>query len=96
MLDVKGLISSFIKPWQASRFADIHKAPWDFVGNVEPLLRQHIANLDSSYQRVDEFAVHRTSRIEAGAVVKGPAIIGPNCFIAAGAYELCRGLNYRR
>ena len=86
MLDVKGLISSFIKPWQASRFADIHKAPWDFVGNVEPLLRQHIANLDSSYQRVDEFAVHRTSRIEAGAVVKGPAIIGPNCFIAAGAY----------
>jgi NDP-sugar pyrophosphorylase family protein len=50
------------------------------------LLRQHIAILDSSYERVDEWAVHRTARIEAGAVIKGPAIIGPNCFIAAGAY----------
>ena len=86
MLDVKGLISSFIEPWQTSRFADIQKAPWDVVGNIEALLRQHIAILDSSYERVDEWAVHRTARIEAGAVIKGPAIIGPNCFIAAGAY----------
>jgi NDP-sugar pyrophosphorylase family protein len=86
MLDVNGLISSFIEPWQTSRFADIQKAPWDVVGNIEALLRQHIAILDSSYERVDEWAVHRTARIEAGAVIKGPAIIGPNCFIAAGAY----------
>ena len=34
----------------------------------------------------DEVAVHRTARLEPGAVVKGPAIIGPNCFIAAAAY----------
>jgi NDP-sugar pyrophosphorylase family protein len=86
MLDAKGLISSFIEPWRNSRFANIHQAPWDFVGNIEALLRQQIAGLDSSYQRVDEVAVHRTARIEAGAVVKGPAIIGANCFIAAGAY----------
>jgi len=80
------LISSFIEPWRISRFADIHQAPWDFVGNIEALLRQQIAGLESSYQGVDEVAVHRTVTIEAGAVVKGPAIIGPNCFIAAGAY----------
>ena len=86
MPDVKGLIASFIKPWHTSRFADIHKAPWDVVGNIEFLLRQQIANLDSSYQRVDELAVHHSARIEAGAVIKGPVIIGPNCFIAAGAY----------
>ena len=86
MLDVKGLISSFIKPWQASRFADIHESPWDVVGNIEELLRQQITSLDSSYQRIDELAVHHSARIEAGAIIKGPAIIGPNCFIAAGAY----------
>lgn len=86
MLDVKGLIASFIEPWRTSSFADIHETPWDFVGNIEEWLRQQIASLDTSYQRVDELAVHRTARIEAGAFVKGPAIIGPNCFIAAGAY----------
>ena len=85
-LDVQGLIPSCIEPWRASPFADIHKAPWDFVGNIAPLLRQQMASLDSSYQRVDELAVHHSARIEAGAVVKGSAIIGPNCFIAAGAY----------
>ena len=86
MLDVKGLIASFIEPWHTSRFADIHESPWDVVGNIEELLRQQITSLDSSYQRIDELAVHHSARIEAGAVVKGPAIIGPNCFIAAGAY----------
>ena len=86
MLDAKGLISLFIEPWRTSRFANIHQAPWDFVGNIEALLKQQIAGLDPSYQRVDEVAVHRTARLEPGAVVKGPAIIGPNCFIAAGAY----------
>lgn len=86
MLDAKGLTSSFIEPWRTSSFADNDQAPWHFVGNIEELLRQQIADLDSSYRRVDEVAVHRTARIEAGAVVKGPAIIGPNCFIAAGAY----------
>ena len=86
MLDVKGLTSSFIEPWRTSSFADNDQAPWHLVGNIEALLRQQIAGLDSSYQRVDEIAGHRTAIIEAGAVVKGPAIIGPNCFIAAGAY----------
>ena len=85
-LDVTGLIASFIEPWRNSGFADNEQAPWHLVGNIEELLRQQIANLDSSYQRVDELAVHHSARIEAGAVIKGPAIIGPNCFIAAGAY----------
>ncbi len=85
-LDVTGLIASFIEPWHTSRFADIHEAPWDVVGNIGSLLRPKIANLDPSYQRIDELAVHHSARIEAGAVIKGPAIIGPNCFIAAGAY----------
>ena len=85
-LDVTGLIASFIEPWRTSSFADNEQAPWHLVGNIEELLRHQIASLGSSYQRVDELAVHHSARIEAGAVIKGPAIIGPNCFIAAGAY----------
>ena len=86
MLDIKGLTSSFIEPWRTSSFADNDQAPWHLVGNIEELLRQQIADLDSSYTCVEDIAVHHSAIIEAGAVVKGPAIIGPNCFIAAGAY----------
>jgi UDP-N-acetylglucosamine diphosphorylase / glucose-1-phosphate thymidylyltransferase / UDP-N-acetylgalactosamine diphosphorylase / glucosamine-1-phosphate N-acetyltransferase / galactosamine-1-phosphate N-acetyltransferase len=86
MLDVKGLSSSFIEPWRTSSFANIHQAPWHLVGNIEALLRQQIAGLDPSYTCVEDVAVHYSAIIEAGAVVKGPAIIGSNCFIAAGAY----------
>jgi len=78
MLDVKGLTSSFLEPWRTSSFADFNQAPWDFIGNIEELLRQQISALDSSYKRVDEVAIHHSATIEAGAVVKGPAIIGPN------------------
>lgn len=86
MLDVKGLTSSFIEPWRTSSFANIHQAPWDFVGKVEALVRQQIASIDSSFTVIGDVAVHHSATVEAGAVVKGPAIIGPNCFIAAGAY----------
>jgi NDP-sugar pyrophosphorylase family protein len=86
VLDVKGLTSSFIEPWRTSSFADNDQVPWHLVGNIEELLRQQIAGLDSSYTCVEDIAVHHSAIIEAGAVVKGPAIIGPNCFIAAGAY----------
>jgi NDP-sugar pyrophosphorylase family protein len=85
-LDVTSLISSFIEPWRTSSFAVNDQAPWHLVGNIEALLRQQIAGLDSSYTCVEDIAVHHSAIIEAGAVIKGPTIIGPNCFIAAGAY----------
>ncbi|MES2724715.1 MAG: DapH/DapD/GlmU-related protein [Pseudomonadota bacterium] len=31
-------------------------------------------------------ALHRSAVVEPGAVLKGPAIIGPRCLVAAGAY----------
>jgi NDP-sugar pyrophosphorylase family protein len=34
----------------------------------------------------DSVGVHRTATVEAGAVIKPPAIIGPNCFVASTAY----------
>ena len=67
-LDVTGLIASFIEPWRTSSFADNEQAPWHLVGNIEELLRQQIANLDSSYQRVDELAVHHSARIDSPTI----------------------------
>lgn len=86
MFDIDGLTTSFIQPWRTSIFTNVDQAPWDFVGNIQALLRQQIPLLDSSFTIIDDVAAHHSATIEAGAVVKGPAIIGPNCFIAAGAY----------
>ena len=86
MLDVQGLTRSFIQPWRTSIFANIDQAPWDFVGNIEELVRRQIAGLNSSFTLINDVAVHHSATIEEGAVVKGAAVIGPNCFIAAGAY----------
>lgn len=34
----------------------------------------------------DEIIIHPTSIVEEGVIMKGPVIIGPNCFIGAHAY----------
>lgn len=34
----------------------------------------------------NEIAVHRSATVEANAVLKGPLLVGADCFIAAGAY----------
>jgi UDP-N-acetylglucosamine diphosphorylase / glucose-1-phosphate thymidylyltransferase / UDP-N-acetylgalactosamine diphosphorylase / glucosamine-1-phosphate N-acetyltransferase / galactosamine-1-phosphate N-acetyltransferase len=49
---------------------------------VEHLLER----LDAGYVIRDNIAIHPTAATEEGAMIKGPAIIGPRCFIAAGAY----------
>jgi UDP-N-acetylglucosamine diphosphorylase / glucose-1-phosphate thymidylyltransferase / UDP-N-acetylgalactosamine diphosphorylase / glucosamine-1-phosphate N-acetyltransferase / galactosamine-1-phosphate N-acetyltransferase len=38
------------------------------------------------FERRGTIAVHPTATVEAGAVVKGSAVIGAECFIANGAY----------
>ncbi len=45
-----------------------------------------MASLDVDYRSSGNVAVHASATIEPGAVVKGPAIIGPRCLVAAGAY----------
>lgn len=62
-------------------------APWDLVTQAPGIVRQLLAGLPAAdYDIQDEIAVHRSATVEAGAVLKGPLIIGAHCFIAAGAY----------
>ena len=82
-----GLIEEQISEFRTSalgRFAD--SPPWQLTSRsisiVETLMRQ----LRDGYVMSENIAVHRSSTVETGAIVKGPAIIGPDCFIAAGAY----------
>lgn len=72
-----------LAPW-----ADL--APWALVSQAPAIVRQLLTQLPADDYRIDdEVAVHRTATVEAGALLKGPLIIGPECFIAAGS--LLRG-----
>lgn len=68
-------------------------APWQLTAQAPALVRELLAGLrPRDWQIDDEVAVHRSARIEAGAVLKGPLIVGAHGFIAAGAY--LRGGNW--
>jgi NDP-sugar pyrophosphorylase family protein len=60
--------------------------PWHLTAGVCAIVAAHIAELGAGYRATRDIAVHATALIEAGAIVKGPAIIGPRCLIAATAY----------
>jgi len=61
--------------------------PWEVVTNAPERVRHLLGQLaKDQYEVRDDIAIHRTAQVEAGAILKGPLIIGPGCFIAAGAY----------
>lgn len=61
-------------------------AAWELTTHSRTIVEGLLASLDSEYRIEGGIAVHQSARIEPGAVLKGPAIIGPDCFVAAGAY----------
>ncbi len=81
-------LSDFIAEAAACPIAALQSEdPWIVIRDIEALLGMALATLSADdYIRDYDVARHRTARIEDGAIIKGPAIIGPGCFIAAGAY----------
>jgi|SRR5882672_2660882 len=68
-------------------------SPWDLTSQSEAVVRQLLdALVASEFHVSNEIAVHSTASIEPGAVLKGPLILGPLCFVASGAY--LRGGNW--
>ncbi|MDP3854915.1 hypothetical protein [Phenylobacterium sp.] len=77
---IDGFAGSPLSPWAG-------EAPWRITIRSAEITRRLILGLDATAYRIDDgVAVHRSSTVEAGAVLKGPAVIGPRCFVAAGAY----------
>ena len=76
---VADIAVSPLAPW-----AD--RDPWFLTARAGEIVGALLQDLDGGYVADDGVAVHATARIEAGAVVKPPAILGPGCFVAAGAY----------
>jgi NDP-sugar pyrophosphorylase family protein len=88
-------IERYVSAWSGSPWALLGSAPpWALPARLPALLEALIATLaqDDDYQVDHGITIHRSARIEAGAVLKGPLVVGPRCFIATGAY--LRGGNW--
>lgn len=78
--------TSPLHPW-------MHLPPWEITTNAATIVRTLLDQTDlRDYVVTDEVAVHRSVVVEGGATLKGPLLLGPNCFVAAGAY--LRGGNW--
>lgn len=83
---VASMASTALHPWR-------HLPPWEITSNAAAIVRSLLDQTDlRDYVVTDEVAVHRSAVVEAGATLKGPLLLGPNCFVAAGAY--LRGGNW--
>lgn len=83
-------LADHIAAWRASPFASGGPdEAWDVVGGLADTVARLLDTLDAGFAVAGAIAVHRTARVEAGAVLKGPVIVGPDCLIAGGS--LLRG-----
>jgi bifunctional N-acetylglucosamine-1-phosphate-uridyltransferase/glucosamine-1-phosphate-acetyltransferase GlmU-like protein len=63
------------------------QSPWQLTAQSAALVRTLLAGLErDAFVVTEEIAIHRTATVEPGAVLKGPLIVGPGCFVAASAY----------
>jgi len=63
-----------------------YTTPWHMAAHAADVVRALLPTLDAEFAVTGEVAVHRTASVEAGAVVRGPAILARNCAVAAHAY----------
>ncbi|AYR26705.1 hypothetical protein [Herbaspirillum rubrisubalbicans] len=74
-----------------SRWATL--LPWQLTAQSDQIVRRMLADLDPSQFRIEnEVAIHVTSVVEQGVILKGPVIISADVFIGAHAY--LRGGNW--
>lgn len=76
---IDGFSYSPLAPWN-------NLQPWEIAARSEMIVRSLLSHLPSNYVVNHEIAIHPGAQVEAGAILKGPLIIGPDCFIAAGGY----------
>jgi len=79
-------ISSYISNWATSFFGHLNETPWHATNQAAVVVDNALKVLGTDYNVTNRVAVHSSANVENGAIIKGPAIIGPNCFVAATAY----------
>jgi len=84
------LIDEHIAAFRTSTLKEFSAGPpWELTSSSAAIVERLLGRLGADYAVSGNVARHLTSTIEEGAILKGPAIIGPKCFIGAGT--LVRG-----
>lgn len=91
-------ISDFTSALHGTPFAACAAAaPWALTASIELHVRAALALLGARDWHVrSDVAIHSSATVEAGAQLKGPAVVGAGCFISAtallrGGVWLCEG-----
>ena len=79
-------VSDFIKEFPVVFPAFSTQQPWEITSKLWDVLPGVIASLSEEFIIKDNIAIHKTATIEEGTTLKGPLVIGANCFIGAHAY----------
>lgn len=79
-------IDEKIARWSLSFPAVTDVSPWFATQNIEEILFEQQSKLGTQYNIENGIAIHNSAIVETGAVLKGPIIIGANCFVASSAY----------
>lgn len=81
-------LEDYISAFNSSTLANWkHWLPWDLVAQSHFIVSELIKELDSSEFVINEnIAIHHSAHVETNTTLKGPLIIGANCFVAANAY----------
>jgi UDP-N-acetylglucosamine diphosphorylase / glucose-1-phosphate thymidylyltransferase / UDP-N-acetylgalactosamine diphosphorylase / glucosamine-1-phosphate N-acetyltransferase / galactosamine-1-phosphate N-acetyltransferase len=81
------LINEFIADLETSALGQFSSHdPWELTSDAIAIVEQLLVQLGQDYSINAKIAVHNSATIERAATIKGPAIIGPDCFIATNAY----------
>jgi NDP-sugar pyrophosphorylase family protein len=74
---------------QSELAAFAEAAPWSLTQDAERIVRERVSACGADFTVQGDIAVHASAQVERGAALKGPLLIGPNCFVASSA--LIRG-----
>ncbi len=76
-------IEQFVAEFRESRLRLWYSlAPWELTSQSEAIVRQLLRDTTApDYSVADDVAVHVSAIVEPGAVLKGPLILGPHCFV---------------
>lgn len=77
MINIQDYISRFKEQYPQA------PEPLHLLSQLSDFVHNEITQLDTAYEIKDNIAIHPTAVIEHNVTIKGPAIIGPGCFIGA-------------
>jgi UDP-N-acetylglucosamine diphosphorylase / glucose-1-phosphate thymidylyltransferase / UDP-N-acetylgalactosamine diphosphorylase / glucosamine-1-phosphate N-acetyltransferase / galactosamine-1-phosphate N-acetyltransferase len=78
--------SLFIQSFEKSLPDFQQNYPWEITTRATEIVLSMIAFQNDEYHIKDGIAIHKTACIEPHSIIKAPAFIGPNCFVASHTY----------